>query len=185
MERQERVSVPGRAVAEACALSQRAGTPRQLAARDRKLLVEDVGERPDDPRRAVAPLRADLAVAGRVESRPRDRRPVDEPTLLDGKAPERLRGAGYVAERKHTSCEAVCRTEIAPALPVQSLRPQAVRVTSGVQPLDARRHVEPELATGENRAGTAPRQFATFVSLVRRNQLRQPREIRLRRGQPL
>ena len=41
-QRQERVAVPRRAVAEACALPQRPGAPRQLAARDRELLVEEV-----------------------------------------------------------------------------------------------------------------------------------------------
>ena len=74
---------------------------------------------------------------------------------------------------------------MARAVPIQLLRPQAFRVTSTVQPLDARRHVEPELATRENRAGTAPHQFATFVSLVRRDQLRQPLEISPRRREPL
>src|SRR5213594_4232139 len=58
-QRQECVSVPSCAVAEACALSQRPGLPRQLAARDRKLLVKEMGESRDDPRRAMAPLRAD------------------------------------------------------------------------------------------------------------------------------
>src|SRR5207249_907214 len=76
-------------------------------------------------------------------------------------------------------------TEIARAFPVYLLRPEAFRVTLVEQPLDAGRHVEPELPTGENRAGTAPRQFATFVSLVGRDQLRQPLEIGLRRCKPL
>ena len=69
-QRQECVSVPRCAVAEARALSQRPGAPRQLAAGDRELLVEDVRERRDDPRRAVAPLRADLAVAVFVKPLP-------------------------------------------------------------------------------------------------------------------
>src|SRR6266498_2704901 len=77
-QRQECVSIPRCAVAEVCALSQRPGTRRQLAACDRKLLVKDVGERRDDPWRAMAPLRADLAIAVCVESHPREWRPVDE-----------------------------------------------------------------------------------------------------------
>ena len=178
-------TVPRCAVAEVCALSQRPSTPRQLAARDRKLLVKDMGERRDDPWRAVAPLGADLAVAVCVESRPREWWPVREPILLDGKALERLRDGGDIAERKHTPCEPVRETEIARPLPVQLLRPQALCVTSAVQPLDARRHVKPEFVTRENRAGTAPHQFATFVSLVRRDELRQPPEISLRRCEPL
>src|SRR5439155_9708097 len=144
-----------RAVAEACALSQRPGTPCQLAARDRKLLVEDVGESGDDPRCAMAPLRADPAVAvGVDQSPPLDRRPVDETILLDGKALQGLRDCGDIAERTHNPCEPVCRTEQAAASSGQLLRPQSFRVTSAVQPLDARRHVESELATRENRAGT-------------------------------
>jgi len=79
----------------------------------------------------------------------------------------------------------VCRTEKAIASPGQLLRPQTVDVTSVVQPLDARRHAEPEHATRENRAGTAPHQVAAFVALVRCDQLRQPHEIGPGRSEPL
>ena len=41
-QREEGVAVPGRAMAEARALPQRPGLPRELAARDRELLVEEV-----------------------------------------------------------------------------------------------------------------------------------------------
>jgi hypothetical protein len=184
-ERQECVAVPRRAVTEVRTFSQRPGAPRQLAAGDRKLLVEEMPERADDPRRAVAPLRSDLAVAVRVECHPRKSRPVDEPVLFDGETTERLRDVGDVAERKRASCEPVRRAEKSPYLPVQVLRPEAVRLTSAVQPLDARRHVEPELATRENRAGAPPHQLATFVLPVRRDQLRQALEIRLRRRMAL
>src|SRR5207247_6978839 len=153
---------PRCAGAEACALAQRPGAPRQLAARDRKLLVDEMGERRDHPRRAVAPLHADPAVAVVVESPLRDRRPVDEPIFLDGEAPEGLRDVGDIAEREHTACEPVRRTEVARAFPDQPLRPQAVRVALVAQPLDARSHVEPELATRATRPGTAIEQFATL-----------------------
>jgi len=59
---EERVAVPGRAVAEVGALAQGAGKPRQLAAGNGELLLDEVSERRDDARRAVAPLRADPAV---------------------------------------------------------------------------------------------------------------------------
>ena len=62
-------------------------------------------------------------------------------------------------------------------------RPSASRWP--LQPLDARRHVEPQLATRENRAGTAPHQLAPLISFVRGDQLRQALEIRLRRCEPL
>ena len=69
--------------------------------------------------------------------------------------------------------------------PWRTLRPEAVLVALPLQPLDARRHVEPELATGEDRAGTAPHQLAALVPLVRRDQLGEPLEILLRRRRPL
>src|SRR5207247_4345498 len=159
--------------------------PRQLAARNRELLVEDVTDGRDDPRRAMAPLRADLAVAVCRELHPRESRPVDEPVLLDGEAPERFRDGGDIAERKHAPREPVRRTEKSPGFAVQMLGPQAFRVTSAVQPFDAGRHVEAELATREDRAWAAPHQFAAFVSFVPRDQLRQPLEIRLRGCEPL
>jgi len=76
-------------------------------------------------------------------------------------------------------------TEIAGGLPVELLRPQAARVTAVTQPVDARRHVEAELATREDRPGAAPHQLASLVARVRGDQLREPLEIGPRRREPL
>src|SRR5436190_4722500 len=169
-QRQEGIAVPGRPVAEVRALPQRAGAPYQAAARDRELLVHQFSERRHDSRRAVAPLRADLAVPMRVETLPmRVRQPVGEAGLLHDEALERLRDAvGRVAERERAAREPVRRPEAAVAVPVQLLRPEAVGVTLPLQPLDARRDVEPELATREHRARASPHEIAPPVPLLGR-----------------
>src|SRR5580765_4213970 len=59
VENEERVRVACGAVTEAITLGERPGTPGQLAARERELLVHDVAERRDNTCGAVAPLDAD------------------------------------------------------------------------------------------------------------------------------
>src|SRR4029453_10538845 len=59
VEDEEGGRVTGRAVAEAGSSRDRSGTPRQLAAGDRKLKVEQVAERRDHPGSSVAPLHSD------------------------------------------------------------------------------------------------------------------------------
>ena len=79
------------------------------------------------------------------------------PSSSTAKGLERLRHVGgIVAERERTACEPVCRPEAAARSPKEVLRPQAVSVALPLQPLDARRHVEPELAARENRARDCP-----------------------------
>jgi hypothetical protein len=60
VQRQERESVPGGAVAEARSLAQRTGAPDQLTGAERKLHGHQVAERADDPGGAVAPLDVNL-----------------------------------------------------------------------------------------------------------------------------
>ena len=66
---QQRVSVPGRAVADAGAFLQavRACTPGQLGACKEQLLIEVGGRRNDDSRGAATPLDTDLAVLRSIE----------------------------------------------------------------------------------------------------------------------
>jgi len=90
VQREKRAAVSRGAVAEVGALAQGAGKPRQLAGRNGELLLDEVGERRDDARRAVAPLRADPAVSVVLEPLPGEGRPVDETVLLDSEARERL-----------------------------------------------------------------------------------------------
>src|SRR5205823_13071169 len=60
---QERVAVAGGPVAEPRALAEPARLPGQLGSAEQQLVVEELADRRDDARRAVAPLHAHLAVA--------------------------------------------------------------------------------------------------------------------------
>src|SRR5207302_2738240 len=55
VEDEERVGVAGRPVTEARPLGKWAGPPRQFAARERELEIEQVAERPHHPGSSVAP----------------------------------------------------------------------------------------------------------------------------------
>ena len=109
-EREERVAVPGRAMAEARALRDRSGLPRQLAAGERKILVEHVAERRDHPRGAVAPLDADRPIADKLAVSVR--RPVRKAVLDHGVAAGGLGRAVEVTEGEHAARKAVRRAEI-------------------------------------------------------------------------
>src|SRR5262249_22968853 len=148
---EERVAVPSRSVAEAGALAQRPGKPCQLAARQCEILVENAGERRDDARRSVAPLRPDLAVAVFAGLPPLHLGPVGEPVLRHGQAAKRLGDTVDVSECEHAARKAVGGADEAPALALELLPPEPVGITPRVEPLHARGHVETELAAGEDR----------------------------------
>src|SRR5204863_3309335 len=84
---QQRVAVPGRAVADRRSLVRpvRPRTPDELGTCSQQLLVEVRRRARDDPARARAPLQADLSVV-RKERRARLERPVGE-TVLDHRPP--------------------------------------------------------------------------------------------------
>jgi hypothetical protein len=68
----------------------------------------------------------------------------------------------------------VRRPEVLVDTAVETLRPETVFATLPVKPLGARRHVETELAAGENRSGAPPHQLAAFVLGVGGDQLFEP-----------
>src|SRR5438874_3893851 len=70
VENQERIRVARCAVTEARALRERTGAPRQLAARERELEIEQVAERPHHPGSSVAPLHADFPRLRRLGRQP-------------------------------------------------------------------------------------------------------------------
>src|SRR5205823_12106359 len=98
----------------------------ELGAAVEEVAREQVADRRDDPRCAVAPLQPARALAdGRV--------PVDERPFGDGgrtqrplDTPAQLRVVEVAAKRVHVAGETVCGTDELPPLAVEVLRPDAV-----------------------------------------------------------
>jgi hypothetical protein len=101
------VSVSGGAVTQATAFLKRTGAPRQLAAGEREILVQERPERGNDPRRSVTPLHANPFVALGDKAQPSDPRPVDEAVLLDGVAAQRVRDAPDITQGENAASEPV------------------------------------------------------------------------------
>src|SRR5204862_6880759 len=113
LEQQEKcISVAGGAVTQASALLKRTCAPRQLAASEREILVQERPERGNDPSRSVTPLHANPFIAFAEQARPSEPRPVDEAVLLDGVAAHCVRDAANVTECEDAASEHVCRPEI-------------------------------------------------------------------------
>src|SRR5690349_5225059 len=106
VEHEERVAVAGGAVTEPRAFGERSRAPGQLAARERKLEIEQVLECRHHPGSAVAPLHADLPGLSGL-----GRLPVCEPVLAQ--QVRREVGECYrasIRERADIAGVAVCRT---------------------------------------------------------------------------
>jgi hypothetical protein len=177
------------AVADRRALLQagRAGAPPELGAGEQQLLVEVAGSRDDHPRRADAPLHADLPVAG-AERLAYGIRPVREPALDHRLARDDLRSlpfedAAPVAVEEHPAEEgarvaddAVRRCQAAGDPPVEALRPETLLVALAPELLRALApRVGPTVLArplehrpgGEHRPGRAPHQLGSGVAGVR------------------
>src|SRR4029450_9924352 len=96
---QERIAVPGGAVAQARSLRDRPCPPRELTAGEREVLVEERPEGRDHPGRSVTPLHADRAGAG--QRAVRLGRPVGQSALDDGVASRRIGRSADVPEREY------------------------------------------------------------------------------------
>ena len=64
------VSVAGGAVTQAGTFLERTGAPRQLAATEREIVVQERPERGNDPRRSMTPLHANPFIAVGEKARP-------------------------------------------------------------------------------------------------------------------
>src|SRR5581483_10830367 len=202
---EEGIAVPGGAMADRRALlpAVRAGPPDELGRGEQELLVEVVGSRADDARRAAAPLEPDLAV-GTGEVRPLEVGPVREARLDEGGAREDRGGVALERptplvvqrrpERLDVPDEPVRRPEAAELVAVETLDPEAVGAApreqrirglpARVAPARRARAAE-ELARGDERPRRTPHHVLGLVVDVRPDELvNAVLELRARREPP-